>query len=314
MSFYRIIGHDIIKSQIENSIKMGRLSHASIFVGEDGIGKSLFAEELAVKILGKDEIKQYVDIIKLKLFKNKKSIGIEEIKYIIEEINKKPYEGDKKVVILYNSDKLTEAAQNALLKTIEEPPQGSFIILLCEKLDGILDTVKSRCQIYKLNRLNSKDMKVFLNSKFRRLSDQELISIMAFSDGVPGRAEKFISSSALREVRNMTINIFKKLYDRDINITLEFSDYLFKERDNWEEILTCMLSYIRDVLIYKETGSSDLIINRDKFEDLKVIGEMFSFNKLNAIINIIGSVRQKLDRNVSSTLVFDSMLMKMQEV
>ena len=192
MSFYRIIGHDIIKSQIENSIKMGRLSHASIFVGEDGIGKSLFAEELAVKILGKDEIKQYVDIIKLKLFKNKKSIGIEEIKYIIEEINKKPYEGDKKVVILYNSDKLTEAAQNALLKTIEEPPQGSFIILLCEKLDGILDTVKSRCQIYKLNRLNSKDMKVFLNSKFPRLSDQELISIMAFSDGVPGRAEKFI--------------------------------------------------------------------------------------------------------------------------
>ncbi|WP_333887792.1 DNA polymerase III subunit delta' [Clostridium sp.] len=314
MSFYRIIGHDIIKSQIENSIKMGRLSHASIFVGEDGIGKSLFAEELAVKILGKDQIKQYVDIIKLKLFKNKKSIGIEEIKYIIEEINKKPYEGDKKVVILYNSDKLTEAAQNALLKTIEEPPQGSFIILLCEKLDGILDTVKSRCQIYKLNRLNSKDMKVFLNSKFPRLSDQELISIMAFSDGVPGRAEKFISSSALREVRNMTINIFKKLYDRDINITLEFSDYLFKERDNWEEILTCMLSYIRDVLIYKETGSSDLIINRDKFEDLKAIGEMFSFNKLNAIINIIGSIRQKLDRNVSSTLVFDSMLMKMQEV
>lgn len=86
----------MIKSQIENSIKLNRLSHASIFVGEDGLGKSLFAEELAIKILGKNEIKQYVDIIELKLFKNKKSIGIEEIKYIIEEINKKPYEGDKK--------------------------------------------------------------------------------------------------------------------------------------------------------------------------------------------------------------------------
>lgn len=314
MGFYRIIGHDIIKSQIENSIKMNRLSHASIFVGEDGLGKSLFAEELAVKILGKNEMKQYVDIIKLKLFKNKKSIGIEEIKYIIEEINKRPYEGDKKVIILYNSDNITEAAQNALLKTIEEPPKGSFIILLCEKLDGILDTVKSRCQIYKLNRLNSKEMKTFLNSKFPGLSHQELSSIMAFSDGVPGRAEKFISSSALREVRDMTINIFKKLYNRDINITLEFSDYLFKEKDNWEEILTCMLSYIRDVLIYKETGNSNLIINIDKFEDLKAIGEMFSFNKLNAIISIIGSVKQKLDRNVNSTLVFDSMLMKMQEV
>ncbi|BAH08405.1 DNA polymerase III subunit delta' [Clostridium kluyveri] len=314
MSFYRIIGHDMIKSQIENSIKLNRLSHASIFVGEDGLGKSLFAEELAIKILGKNEIKRYVDIIELKLFKNKKSIGIEEIKYIIEEINKKPYEGDKKVIILYNSDKITETAQNAVLKTIEEPPKGSFIILLCEKLDGILDTVKSRCQIYKLNRLNSKDMKKFLNNKFPGLYEQELNSIMAFSDGIPGRAEKFISSSVLKEIRNITIKIFRKLYDEDINITLEFPNYLFKEKDNWEEILTCMLSYIRDVLIYKETGNSDLIINRDKFQELKAIGEMFSFNKLNAIIDIIGSIREKIDKNVNPTLVFDSMLMKMQEV
>lgn len=200
------------------------------------------------------------------------------------------------------------------MKTIEEPPKGSFIILLCEKLDGILDTVKSRCQIYKLNRLNSKDMKKFLNNKFPGLYEQELNSIMAFSDGIPGRAEKFISSSVLKEIRNITIKIFKKLYDEDINITLEFPNCLFKEKDNWEEILTCMLSYIRDVLIYKETGNSDLIINRDKFQELKDIGEMFSFNKLNAIIDIIGSIREKLDKNVNSTLVFDSMLMKMQEV
>ncbi|MFL0195637.1 DNA polymerase III subunit delta' [Clostridium sp. WILCCON 0269] len=314
MSFYRIIGHDMIKLQIANSINLKRFSHANILVGENGLGKSLFAKEIAMEILGKSRFKQYADIIEINIFKGRKSIGIEEIKHIIEEINKKPYESDKKVVILYSSDKMTEAAQNALLKTIEEPPAGSFIMLLCEKLDGILDTIKSRCQIYKLNRLNERDMKIFLNNKFPSLSKQELKSVMAFSDGIPGRAEKFISDTALRKIRNITVKMFRELYDEDINFTLEFSNYLLEEKDKWEEVLTCMLSYIRDVFVYKETGNSDLIINMDKFEELKAIGEMFSFNKLNAIINIIENTREKLDRNVNSTLVFDSMLMKMREV
>lgn len=304
----------MIKLQIANSINLKRFSHANILVGENGLGKSLFAKEIAMEILGKSRFKQYADIIEINIFKGRKSIGIEEIKHIIEEINKKPYESDKKVVILYSSDKMTEAAQNALLKTIEEPPAGSFIMLLCEKLDGILDTIKSRCQIYKLNRLNERDMKIFLNNKFPSLSKQELKSVMAFSDGIPGRAEKFISDTALRKIRNITVKMFRELYDEDINFTLEFSNYLLEEKDKWEEVLTCMLSYIRDVFVYKETGNSDLIINMDKFEELKAIGEMFSFNKLNAIINIIENTREKLDRNVNSTLVFDSMLMKMREV
>lgn len=304
----------MIKSQIQNSMILNRLSHAIIFVGEDGLGKSLLAKELAVEILGKSEIKQYVDIIEFQLFRNKKSIGIEEVKYIIEEINKKPYEGDKKVILLYNSNKITEAAQNALLKTIEEPPKGAFIILLCEKLDGILDTVKSRCQIYKFNRLNPKDMKIFLYNKFPNLSTHKMAAIMAFSDGIPGRAEEFISSSVLSEIRDIVVKIFRNLYDENTNFISEFSNYLSREKDNWKEIFTCMLSYIRDVLIYKETGNSSLIINTDKFKDLKIIGEMFSFNKLNSIINIIENVREKLDKNANSTLTFNFMLMKMREV
>lgn len=314
MDSYRVIGHQGIKLQITNSIKLNRFSHAHILVGEDGIGKSMIAKEMAIRVLGKNELKPYVDIIEFKIPKGRKSIGIEKVKDIVEEINKKPYEGDKKVIILYNSDKMTEAAQNALLKTIEEPPSGSFMILLCEKLDGILDTIKSRCQVYKFNRLSQEDMLLFLKNRFPQLSGEEVKAVLAFSDGIPGRAEKFISDSFLCEIRDTVIDMLKELKDNDLEYSLKFSNYLVNMKDEWQEALTCILSYIRDVFIYKETGNQELIINADKFECIKTIGEMFSFNKLNDIIDIVKNTREKLEKNVNPALVFDSMLVKMQEV
>lgn len=314
MSFDSIIGHERVKTQMFNSIINGRFSHAHIIAGEDGIGKSLIAREIAINLLGKDREKQYVDIVEFRLMKDKKSIGIDEIKNIIQETNKKPYEGDKKIIILYNSDKLTEPAQNAFLKTIEEPPKGIFIILLCEKIENILDTIKSRCQIYKLNRLSKEDMITFLNNNFKDLSEGYVKAISAFSDGIPGRAERFMKDDSLREIRDTVVNILRKNYEQNLDDFLIYSELFLKYKNEWQEVLTCFLSYIRDALIYKETGNRELIINIDKINEIKDIAEMFSFNKLNGIINIIKDTRNKLERNVNSSLVFDSMLVKMQEV
>ncbi|MBC2581246.1 DNA polymerase III subunit delta' [Clostridium sp. DJ247] len=314
MSFDAIIGHENIKLQIVNSIKNNRFSHAHIIVGEDGIGKSLIAKDTAIRLLGKWKQKQYADIVEFRLAKDKKSIGIDEIKNIIVETNKKPYENDRKVIILYQADTMTEAAQNAFLKTIEEPPNGIFIILLCEKLDNILDTIKSRCQIYKLNRLNEDEMRAFLNTRYHNKSEEELKVIAAFSDGIPGRAERFTEDNSLREMRDTTIQILRNICENTLDKVLIHEDFLLKYKNEWQELLTYFLSYIRDTLIYKETGNKDIIINVDKIKEIKDIAEMFSFNKLNDIINIIKDTRKKLERNVNATLVFNSMLVKMQEV
>ncbi|MBV7275421.1 DNA polymerase III subunit delta' [Clostridium sp. PL3] len=314
MSSDVVIGHDNIKLQIANSIEKGRFSHAHIIAGEEGIGKSLIGKDIAIRLLGKKINKQYVDIIEFKLQKDKKSIGIDDIKNIIEETNKKPYEGDKKVILLYNADKMTEAAQNAFLKTIEEPPKGIFIILLCEKLEKILDTIKSRCQIYKLNRLSEDEMLIFLKNRFPGISKEELKIMNAFSDGIPGRAERFIEDESLKEIRNSTANILKDICQNKIDDVLHNEAFLIKYKGEWQEILTCFLAYIRDILLYKETGKNELVINIDKIDDIKDMAEMFSFNKLSVIINIIKDTRKKLERNVNPVLVFDSMLVKMQEV
>lgn len=314
MSFENIIGHEQVKKQIINSLNAGRIAHAHIFTGEDGIGKSVLAKECAREILGKSQNKQLADMIEFRVPKDRKSIGIENIRALIEETNKKPYEGNKKVIIVHNGDSITEAAQNALLKTIEEPPQGIFIFILCENLESILDTIKSRCQIHKLQRLSEAEMKKYVDERGFELEASLMKTVIAFSDGIPGRAERFVQDRGFTEIRDVSMDLLMKLGCDSLDEVMEFQTFLMKYKNAWNEVFTCLLSYIRDVFIYKETQNQNLIINMDKLMEISKVSEKFSYNKLNGIVKVMEDTRNKLDRNVNTALVFDSMLFNMQEV
>ncbi|MBU3182016.1 DNA polymerase III subunit delta' [Clostridium psychrophilum] len=314
MSFESIIGHNSIKNQISKAIKSDKLSHAHLLVGEDGIGKSILARNIGLKILGKTEDRQYVDLVEWRIEKNKSTIGVSSIRTLIEEINKKPFEGDKKVIIIYDAHKMTVQAQNAFLKTIEEPPKNVTILLLCENLEVILDTIKSRCQIHKLKSLKADEMKEFLNINYSELSLDEIKVIVAFSDGIPGKAEKFIEDSNFKDIRDITLEILLNLNKVKTEEIIKYEKKLSNQKEKFEEILTTFLSYIRDTIIYKEIEEENLIINIDKLPSIKELANIFSFNKLNGIIDIINYTRENLVRNVNPGLAFELMLFKMQEV
>jgi len=314
MSFESIIGHNSIKNQISKSIKLDKLSHAHLLVGEDGIGKSILARNIGFKILGKNEDRQYVDLLEWRIEKSKSTIGVNSIRTLIEEINKKPYEGDKKVIIIYDAHKMTPQAQNAFLKTIEEPPKNVTIFLLCENLEVILDTIKSRCQIHKLRSLKTDEMEAFLRANYSELSGDEVKVIVAFSDGIPGKAQRFIGDNNFKDIRSITMEVLLCLTKVGTEELIRYEKKLSNQKDNFEEILTAFLSYIRDTIIYKEIEDENLIINIDKILNIKELANMFSFNKLNGIINIINNTRENLDRNVNPGLTFEVMLFKMQEV
>ncbi|MGH4125937.1 MAG: DNA polymerase III subunit delta' [Clostridium sp.] len=314
MSFESIIGHNNIKNQISKSINSDKLSHAHLLVGEDGIGKSKLARDIGFKILGKNKDMQYVDLVEWHVEKNKSTIGVSSIRTLIEEINKKPYEGDKKVIIIYGADKMTAQAQNAFLKTIEEPPKNVTILLLCENLEVILDTIKSRCQIHKLKSLTVDEMKKFLKINYPNLSLEEIKVIVAFSDGIPGKAEKFLYDNNFKDIRNITLEILLQLNKVGTEELIKYEKKLSNQKENFKEILTAFLSYIRDTIIYKEIEEENIIINIDKLLSIKELANIFSFNKLNGIINIINDTRENLDRNVNPGLTFQVMLLKMQEV
>lgn len=309
-----MIGHEIIREQINKSIDMGMFSHAHLIIGEDGIGKSIIAKCAALKLLKKEKNRQYADIIEFRIEKGRKSIGVDAVRSIIEEINKRPFEGDKKVIIIYESDKMTEEAQNAFLKTIEEPPAGVYIILLSENSENILDTIKSRCQLHKLESLNDGDMKRFMMREFPELKSDELKAVINFSGGIPGRAEKMLHSASFREMRELMLQILVKASGNNQSEMLQYEAPLTKNKSSWQEALTILLSYVRDIMVYKESQNEGIIINLDKINSIKQMTESFSFTKLSAIIDIVNETEKRLEHNVNTALAFDVMLLKMQEV
>ena len=308
-----IIGHDAMRKSLIDSIKSQNFSHAHLITGEDGIGKSFVASEVAINILGKDSYKEYADIIECSMASNRKSISVEQIREIIEESNRKPYEENRKVIILHDADKMTIQAQNAFLKTIEEPPEGVFILLLCENQEKILDTIKSRCQIHKLKKLSENEIDEFIYNQYPNISEDERKAAKAFADGIPGRVIKFIDNASFKEIREKLIKIMMDVNNVDIEAFLKNEEFLAKYKDMWQEVLTCLLSYIRDIMIYKETGTEKLIINLDKVYYIKKLAEVFSYKKLNSIIDIVNSTKSNLESNVNASMVYHIMLLNMRE-
>lgn len=306
------IGHQGIIKSLNKRIKEDEISHAHILVGECGIGKSKLAKNIACFILRKDEIKDYIDIINYKT--KKSSFGVDNVRDIIEEINKKPFEGDRKVVIIHDGNKLTHQAQNALLKTIEEPPSGVFIILLCESLELILDTIKSRCEIHKLTPLNKNEIRLFIETIEGEYSYEQINSAIAYSEGIPGRAYDFLNDVNLKELRDNLINLLYLLISGNVKNILDFEDKILAYKDKKHEILNILSSYVRDIMIYKEVSDTNLIINSDKINSIRDLANGLSYKKLNKIIDKVGEAREFLYSNSNFQLIIRVMLTGFMEV
>ncbi len=307
-----VIGHEKIISSFYNSIKNQTLSHAYLLIGEDGIGKSVLANNLAIKILGKEEEKEYADIIHYRNIK--KGMGVNEIRELIEETNKKPFEGEKKVIIIYKSEKMTQQAQNAFLKTIEEPPKGVYIILLCENSEAILDTMKSRCQIHKLNMLTEEEIRQYIDDNYKMLKEEEIKVIVSFSGGIPGRVDKYLNDDSFNNMRDLGFNILKDMNCKDMEYVVKYEEEILKFKDKYEDLFTIMLSFIRDIMVYKETGNEDIVINKDKIKSVSYMSREVSFTKLNKLVNVINDTKYSLDRNANAAMTLDVMLLNILEV
>jgi DNA polymerase-3 subunit delta' len=158
------------------------------------------------------------------------------------------------------------------------------------------------------------EMEKFLKIKYSNLSINEIKAITAFSDGIPGRAERFIEDESFKEIRNTLLSIFLSMNNKKPREFLKYEEFFVKYKNNWQETLTWMLSFIRDVLVYKETGKEELIINLDKINEVKELASLFSFTSLNDIIEIVNKTRQKLERNVNPSLTFSTMLLNFLDI
>jgi len=308
----KIIGHKNIIDSINNRKLNDSFSHANLIVGNDGIGKSIIAKYISNQIIEGRDNAESVDIVKY--YPSSSSFGVDDVRTIINEVNKKPYESDKKVLILYRCDKLTTQAQNALLKTIEEPPKGVYLILLSDSLEMILDTIKSRCQIYKLTPLNKEEISAYIEDKYTDLTSDDKKSALAYSAGVPGKVDRFIGDENLKRLRDICIELFEDILKREQGIVLKYGDMLKNSKDNKIELLNILLSYIRDIMIFKELNNSELIVNFDKVYKIKDISRGMSYKKLESMLEYIKEARINLNSNTNYSMTISVLLMGFAEV
>jgi DNA polymerase-3 subunit delta' len=307
-----IIGHKSIIDSIDSRKLNDSFSHANLIVGNDGIGKSIIAKYISNQIIGRKDNVDSVDIVKY--YPSSNSFGVDDVRSIIDEVNKKPYEGDKKVLILYQCNKLTVQAQNALLKTIEEPPNGVYLMLLSDSLEIILDTIKSRCQIYKLTPLNKKEISAYIDYKYGDLALADRKSALAYSAGVPGKVDKFISDQNLKYLRDVCMELFEDILRREQGIILKYEELLKDSKDDKFELLNIILSYIRDIMLYKELNDSEPIVNFDKVDKIKEISRGISYKKLNSMLEYITEARINFNSNTNYSMSISVLLIGFVEV
>lgn len=305
------IGYENIIEGFFRRVDNGTLSHAHLIIGPNGIGKSILARIFALKILNKEKDIDYVDIVNYR--PSKASMGVDEVREIIEEVSKRPYEGDKKVIIIHEGSKLTIQAQNALLKTIEEPPQGVYIILLAESLETLLETIKSRCQVYKLTPLNNKQIEKYINT-LGNYSEEEIKASLAYGEGIPGKAERLLNDDNLSELREIIVNLLKDINYAKEDLVLIYENKLENYKAQQDEVLNLMASFIRDIIVSKEVEDKNKIINIDKYDDIVEIANSLSYKKLNLMLEYIKEGRVNLMNNGSYSLVISVILMGFLEV
>jgi len=327
MSFNDIVGQERAIKILTKSLKENKISSSYIFVGSEGTGKKLTAIEFTKAVnclnLNKDleaceDCQSCSEISKqrspdLKIIEPiKNSIKIEQIREMRKEIGLKPFKNRKKIYIIDKAERMTIEASNCLLKTIEEPPYYAIIILICSKIDPILPTIVSRCQIINFGLISSYKIKEFLLNKNKNIEKEKSEIISKLAQGSIGSALKLLSAEEYfirrEEVLDYLSTISPGKYGDDIFTKVE---KMVSEIDRVEEVLEMIKLWYRDILIIKNTGDQKYIANCDKLEILEEKSKIYSQEILIDILDYLEKVEEYLIKNVNKRLIFERLYIKM---
>lgn len=230
--FEEIIGHEEQIEMLKGSLKTKSISHAYLFSGKKGIGKCTVAFEFAKGILNTDNLASCPDFKYICKNEEKRDLVIEQIrKEIIDDVYIAPASSQKKVYIIDDAESINIAAQNALLKTLEEPPKYIVIILIAQNVNNLLTTILSRVNTINFDGISSDKLKRYLHKRLNiSLSD----SIIDFLNGSIGLAVNLIKESKLEELKEVELLYDKLVGKNDIESLLCTSNINFNNLINLE--------------------------------------------------------------------------------
>lgn len=326
-SFKDVIGHEQIIAHLSNSLKNNKVSHAYIFSGEDGTGKNMLAKLFAKALqceagygdsCGMCHSCKQVDSgnqpdIRFVTHEKPASIGVDDIRLQVNnDVAIKPYSSKYKIYIIDEAEKMTPQAQNALLKTIEEPPAYAVILLLTNNAQLLLPTISSRCVTLNMKAIAPDKIQDFLMKNYE-IPDYKAKICASFAQGNMGKAIKMATSPDFNEMHERVLNLVKNVDDMDIYVVVDAVKKLSEYKAEIYDIIDMMMVWYRDIIMLKLTNDPNLLIYPEEYNALLRRASKSTFEGLDTIIQAMEKCKVRLRANVNFDTALEMMLLTIKE-
>lgn len=328
MSQFRdIVGHKAIIEHLQDAIEMKKISHAYIFEGEKGSGKKeiadAFSRALECEQNGKDSCGTCHSCIQAKshshpdiiwvTHEKENTISVDEIRTKVNnDIIIKPYSGPYKIYIIDEAEKMNEQAQNALLKTIEEPPEYAVIILLTTNIGSFLPTIISRCITLHLKPVEYKEVEKYILDHMD-IDPDKVKFLVKYSMGNIGKAMRLAQSEDFEQMRKDCVHLLKHIDQMTEYEVIEYMKGLSKYKLEITEFLDMMMMWYRDVLLLKATGNLDQVIFIEEYTKLRELTIYKSYEQINNILMAFEKTKKRLRANVNFETAMELLLWEIKE-
>ena len=325
--FTDIIGQEQLKEHLQNAISMNKVSHAYIINGERSSGKEFIAKVFAAALQCEKggvepcgechSCKQALsgnqpDIIFVSHDKPN-TIGVEDIRaQINNDIAIKPYSSPRKVYIMNEGEKMTVQAQNALLKTLEEPPEYAVILILTANVDSLLPTILSRCVVLNMKPVPDNKIKKYLMEDLA-VPDYKANICVAFARGNIGKAKMLATSEEFEKVKEEAVTLVKYINDMEISEIVKAIKKISEYKFDVTDYLDILSVWYRDVLLFKATKDANSLIFKDEIQYIRKVADRSTYEGIETIVKALQQAKRRLDANVNFDLTMELLLLTIQE-
>ncbi|MBD5137237.1 MAG: DNA polymerase III subunit delta [Lachnospiraceae bacterium] len=322
-----ILGNEQIKEHFKNAIKLHKVSHAYILNGDKGMGKKMLSNVFAMALQcerGTEEpcmecrsCKQVLSgnhpDIKYITHEKPNVIAVDEVReQINNDIQIKPYSSPYKIYIVDEAEKMNLQAQNALLKTIEEPPEYGIIILLTSNSEMFLPTILSRCVMLNMKLMEKGQMRDYLMKKMG-LPDYHADVITAFSGGNLGKAIRLASSEDFNELKSSVTHLLEYIGDMETYEVVMAVKQVEKYKVDIADYIDLMMVWYRDVLMFKASRDMNELTFKDEYGYIKEQAEKISFNGIEEILKAMEKAKVRIRANVNFDLAIEMMYLTIRD-
>lgn len=325
--FQNIVGHRQVIAHLQSAIENNRVSHAYIIYGEHGAGKSLLAETFAMTLQcekgGKEpcgecrSCKQAVtrnqpDIIHVQ-HEKPGTISVDDIRQQVNgDIEIKPYSSKYKIYIIDEAEKMNQQAQNALLKTIEEPPEYAIVLLLVSNISAMLPTILSRCVTLKLGTVEDSLIRDYLMENLG-VPDYTANICVAFAGGYLGKAVALASNDDFNNMKRDILSLLKDITQLELSDLVQRVKALQEYKLRMDDFFDIMIMWFRDVLLYKATNDRNGIVFKDEASAVVRQAGLSGYDGIQNIIEALEKAKARLKANVNFELTLELLLLTIKE-